>query len=52
MRVRKQRDSIEEKEIEEQGGGSQRKGPETLNAEKEKKNRENIPQRMHQTVNG
>jgi len=51
MRVRKQRDSTKEKEIEEQGG-SQRKGLETLNAEKRKQSRENIPQRMLQTVNG
>jgi len=33
-------------------GGSQRKGLETLNAEKKKQSRENIPQHMHQTVNG
>jgi len=51
MRVCKQRDSTEEKEIKEQGG-SQRKGLETLNAAKKKQSRENIAQRMLQTVNG
>jgi len=51
MRVRKQRDSTEEKEREEQEGLAE-KGSETLNAEKRKQSRKNIPQRMLQTVNG
>jgi len=51
MRVRKEKDSTEEEEREEQEGLAE-KGSETLNAEKRKQSRENIPQRMLQTGNG
>jgi len=53
MRVRKaERLNRREGDRRTRGGGSQRKGLETLNVEKKKQSRENIPQRMHQTVNG
>jgi len=51
MRVRKQKDSTEEREIEERGGLAEKRFRNPKHR-KEKANRENIPQRMHQTVNG
>jgi len=51
IRIHKQKDSTEEGKREEQEGLAE-KSVETLNEEKRKQSRGNIPQRMLQTSNG